>query len=132
METYEWYSQLLKPGWAPPSWIFGPVWSVLYIIIFITFGIVFVKTWQKELSFLIALPFILNLLFNFAFTPLQFGLRSNILASLDILLILLTLIWSMVAIFSRYPWITYAQIPYLLWVAFATAVQLTITRLNWK
>ncbi|OGF50878.1 MAG: TspO protein [Candidatus Firestonebacteria bacterium RIFOXYA2_FULL_40_8] len=132
METFEWYSKLLKPAWAPPSWIFGPVWSVLYIMILISFGMVFVKSWRKELSFLIALPFILNLLFNFAFTPLQFGLRSNLLAAVDILLVLVTLIWSMVSIFPHYSWITYIQIPYLLWVSFATVLQLTITGLNWK
>jgi len=132
LETFEWYSKLLKPAWAPPSWIFGPVWSVLYIMILISFGMVFVKSWRKELSFLIALPFILNLLFNFAFTPLQFGLRSNLLAAVDILLVLVTLIWSMVSIFPHYSWITYIQIPYLLWVSFATVLQLTITGLNWK
>jgi len=132
LKRFELYSSLLKPEWAPPSWIIGPVWLVLYIGIFITFGMVFVKTWQKQIPFVVALPFILNLLFNLAFGPIQFWLRINLLASADILLVLLTLIWSMAAIFSRYPCITYAQIPYLLWVSFASVVQLTITRMNWS
>ena len=85
---------------------------------------------QKKIAWIVALPFALNLLFNFAFTPLQFGLRSNILASIDILLVLSTLIWAMVAIYPHARWIAYAQIPYLLWVAFATVLQLTITYLN--
>ncbi len=132
MQTYEWYQQLIKPSWAPPSSVFGPVWTVLYIGIIISFGAVFVMAGQKKIALMIALPFILNLLFNFAFTPLQFGLRSNLLAAIDILLVLATLIWAMRSIFPYAPWITYAQIPYLLWVMFATVLQLTVTYLNSK
>ncbi|MFA6039325.1 MAG: TspO/MBR family protein [Candidatus Peribacteraceae bacterium] len=82
METYTWYQQLIKPSWAPPSTVFGPVWTVLYIGIIISFGAVFVMAAQKKIVMMIALPFVLNLLFNFAFTPLQFGLKSNVLASM--------------------------------------------------
>lgn len=130
MGSGDWYSQLLKPFWAPPSWIFGPVWSVLYIVIAISFGRVFVLAGQKKLGFIVILPFILNLVFNLAFTPLQFGLKSNILAAVDIILVLGTLIWAMVSIFPYSSWIAYIQIPYLLWVSFATVLQLTITKLN--
>ena len=130
METYAWYQALQKPWWAPPSWVFGPVWSVLYVIIALSFGTVFVMAGQRKIGWIVALPFALNLLFNVAFTPLQFGLRSNILASIDILLVLITLVWAMRSISPHAPWVTYAQIPYLLWVAFATVLQLTITYLN--
>jgi len=126
-----WYSTLLKPTWAPPSWLFGPVWSVLYIIIAGTFGYVFYKAYTGELSFLVALPFALNLFFNLIFTPLQFGLRSNALAALDITLVLLTLVWALVVIYPYYPWVSYINLPYLAWVLFATVLQLTITYMNW-
>jgi len=86
--------------------------------------------WQKQIALIIALPFVLNLIFNFAFTPLQFGLKNNLLAAADILLVLATLIWAMIAIFPHARWLTYIQIPYLVWVAFATVLQLTITFLN--
>lgn len=86
--------------------------------------------WKKEIAFLVALPFILNLIFNFAFTPLQFGLKNNLLAAIDVLLILGTLIWAIIAIFPHARWIAYIQIPYLLWVSFASYLQLTITFLN--
>lgn len=132
MQTYTWYQQLIKPSWAPPPAVFGPVWTVLYVGIFITFGAVFVMVAEKRVPWMVALPFALNLLFNFAFTPLQFGLRSNVLASIDILLILATLIWAMSAIWPHAHWVTYAQIPYLLWVMFATVLQLTITSLNYR
>jgi benzodiazapine receptor len=133
MTTYEWYKNLIKPSWAPPSWVFGPVWSVLYVIIFITFGFVLYKALTHKISWFIALPFILNLIFNFAFTPIQFGLKNNFLAMIDILLVLLTLIWALVSILKIYPefsWIVYLNIPYLLWVLFATVLQITITYLN--
>lgn len=128
--AYNWYSKLIKPSWSPPSWLFGPVWTFLYILITISFGKVFLMAWKKEIPFIVALPFLLNIIFNFSFTALQFGLKNNFLAAIDILLILSTLIWAMVAIYSYVPWITYMQIPYLLWVSFATTLQLTITYLN--
>lgn len=130
METYNWYSQLLKPSWAPPSWLFGPVWTVLYALIAISFGKVFLMAFRKEIAWLVALPFVLNLIFNFAFTPLQFGLKNNLLAAVDILLVLVTLIWALLAIYPHARWVVYINIPYLLWVAFATVLQLTITYLN--
>jgi len=130
MNSYSWYQTLEKPTWAPPANVFGPVWSFLYGLIAISFGFVFVKVFQKKLPKIVALPFVLNLIFNGIYTPLQFGLKSNVLASIDILLVLGTLIWSMVVIYKYHKWVTYIQIPYLLWVSFATVLQLTITYLN--
>lgn len=132
MNTSNWYSQLIRPSWSPPAWLFGPVWTCLYILIALSFGKVFLMAWQKQIALAVALPFVLNLIFNLAFTPLQFGLKNNPLAAIDILLVLGTLIWAMAAIYPHARWIAYIQIPYLLWVSFATVLQLTITYLNWK
>jgi len=128
--TYNWYQMLIKPSWAPPSWIFGPVWTILYGLIILSFGKTFLLFFHKKISFIVVLPFILNLIFNFIFTPIQFGLKNNILATVDILLVLSTLIWAMIAIYPYRKWIAYIQVPYLLWVSFATILQLTITYLN--
>jgi len=124
------YADYVQPSFAPPSEWFGIVWTILYIIIAISFGYVFYQTIRKKLPFMVALPFLLNLVFNFAFTTLQFGLQNLLLASIDIVLVLGTLIWAMVAVWKKYKWVTYAQIPYLLWVSFATVLQLTIFYLN--
>jgi len=130
MDNSSWYSQLIKPSWSPPSWVFGPVWTFLYILIAVSFGKVFIMYFQKRIPFIVLLPFILNLAFNFAFTPLQFGLKNNYLAATDIVLTLATLVWAMLAIYPYARWITFIQIPYLLWVSFATILQLHITVLN--
>ncbi len=130
-QTYTWYQTLIKPTWAPPSFLFGPVWTVLYAIIAISFGKVFMMAYQKQIPWIVALPFILNLIFNFIFTPIQFRLQSNLLAAIDIVLVLGTLIWALISIWPHARWITYANIPYVLWVMFATTLQLTITYLNW-
>lgn len=130
MNAFNWYSQLIKPLWAPPAWLFGPVWTVLYILIAISFGKVFIMAWQKKITFFIALPFILNLIFNIIFTPIQFGLKNNFLAAADILLVLGTLLWAIIAIYPYLRWAAYIQIPYLLWIIFATILQLAIIYLN--
>jgi len=130
MDTYNWYQSLIKPVWAPPSWLFGPVWTILYAIIAISFGAVFFQAFKNKIPRIVALPFGLNLIFNFVFSPIQFGLQNNFLAAVDILLVLGTLIWALVTIYPRMKWVALVNIPYLLWVCFATVLQLTITYLN--
>ena len=132
-QSYNWYSTLIRPSWAPPAWLFGPVWTVLYGIIALSFGTVFYKAFTGKIPWIIAFPFALNLFFNFIFTPLQFGLKNNLLAAVDIVLVLGTLLWALIAIWHYSPelrWVAYVNIPYLLWVSFATILQITITYLN--
>lgn len=126
-----WYQLLDKPTWAPPSWLFGPVWSVLYVIIITSFGSVFYKAFTKQIPWMVAVPFVLNIIFNLAFTPIQFGLRNNILATVDILLVLVTLVWALIAIYPHMRWVSFINIPYLAWVCFATVLQVTIMVMNW-
>lgn len=132
MQTSDWYKTLRKPTWAPPSSVFGPVWTILSIGIALSFGAALMMALEGKISWLILLPFLLNVIANVLFTPLQFGLKNNLLACIDVLVVLGTLIWAMTVIFPYAAWITYAQIPYLLWVSFATGLQVTITSLNSK
>jgi len=130
METSGYYKELRKPTWAPPGRIFGPVWMILYIIIFISYGYVVYLYFKNIVPFIVLLPFILNLVFNFAFTPIQFRWRNNGLAAIDIFLTVGTLLWALYAIHPYASWISYVNIPYALWGIFATALQLTITFMN--
>jgi tryptophan-rich sensory protein len=130
MNEAQQYTKLIQPSWAPPSWLFAPVWTVLYVIIAASFGAVFYQAGINQLPWIVALPFGLNLVFNFAFTPIQFGLKNNLLAAVDILLVVGTLVWALAAVWPYMSWVTYANIPYLFWGLFATGLQLTITYLN--
>ena len=130
MQTYQSYAKLKKPRWSPPAKVFGPVWTFLYALIAISFGAVFYKTATSEIPPLVALPFALNLVFNFSFTYFQFKLKNNYLAAADVLLVLITLVWATLSILPLAPWLAAIQIPYLLWVAFATTLQLTVTWMN--
>lgn len=125
-----WYESLVQPTFAPPAWVFGPVWTVLYIIIAVSYGYVLWLAIRKRISWRIVLPFVLNLLFNLAFTPIQFGLRNNALAAVDIVLVLLTLVWALMVIRPHARWVALVNLPYLGWVMFATVLQLSITWLN--
>ena len=130
MQEAQQYMEWVQPSWAPPSWLFGPVWSVLYFIIAVSFGYVFLKVFQGEIPKIVALPFVINLIANAAFTPVQFGLQNLWLAAVVILVVLVTIPWAMYAVWPYAKWVAYAQIPYLVWVSFATVLQLTITYLN--
>jgi translocator protein len=130
MNSSAWYQQLQKPSWAPPSTVFGPVWTVLYILIAISYFHVAKLFFTKQISFIVFLPFVLNIVFNVLYTPIQFGLKNIPLATVDILLVLGTLIWALIAIYPYARWVSYINIPYVLWVMFATYLQITILILN--
>lgn len=128
--TPEWYAQLIKPSFAPPAWLFAPVWTVLYVLIAISFGYVFYKIVRREYPIALGIPFVINLGANLLFTPIQFGLRNNILAFIDILIVFATIPWMIKVVWSRARWVAWLQIPYLLWVLFATILQTSVTWLN--
>lgn len=130
MDATEWYLNLVKPSFAPPSWVFGPVWAVLYTVIFITYSYIAIMIIKGIFPKRLLIPLILNLVSNVIFSPIQFGLQNNLLAAIDISIILGTLIWliSMLLPYSKV--LALAQIPYLLWVSFATILQYTILWLN--
>ena len=129
--TVSWYETLKKPFFAPPSWIFGIAWGILYPIIIVSFGYVFYQIFKKKISAKIALPFALNLVLNLLFSPIQFGLQNNLLAAVDITLTVATLIWAIKEIYPFSKSVALAQIPYLLWGIFATVLQYSVTILNW-
>lgn len=130
MDTREWYELLKKPSWAPRPAIFGRVWSVIYPIIFAVNIYVIVMLSAGTITWVVALPFWLNLFFNLAFTPLQFGLRNQLLSTICIVLVLATIVLAMGVIYPYSLVVVLAFIPYLLWVSIATVLQTSLWWLN--
>lgn len=130
MDWMKWYIGLAKPTWTPAPSTIGLIWRILYPIILISFLFVFVQAARKRVGWRVALPFAVNLVANLSFTPILFGLRSLPLASADVLVVWGTILWMIAAVWRRYRWVAVAQIPYLIWVSMATALQLSITWMN--
>jgi benzodiazapine receptor len=131
MDWMPWYNGLAKPSWTPAPATIGLIWQILYPIILVSFGFVFVQAFRGKLPSLVALPFAINLVANLIFTPIQFGMRNLPLALVDILIVWATIIWMMISIWSHYRWVAVAQGPYFVWVSIATVLQLSITAMNW-
>jgi benzodiazapine receptor len=130
MTWMEWYQSLTKPAWTPPPATIGLIWQVLYPVILISFGVVFVRVARRQIPWWVGVPFAINLVANLLFTPIQFGLRNLPLATLDIFIVWGTIIWMMVAIWRYRRWVALSQVPYLLWVSIATVLQVCITLWN--
>ena len=130
MNEKSWYSQLQKPTWAPDDKVFGQVWSKLYPIIIAVNVWVIVLLVQHKISWKVALPFWIKLFFNVIFTPIQFGLKNNLLAAIDVVLVFATIIWAMVAIWPYAYWLALAFVPYLIWVGIASVLQISILLKN--
>lgn len=140
MDWLTWYNALEKPSWTPEPRTIGLIWQILYPIIFVTFGCVFLQAGRGKLALAVALPFAINLVANLIFTPIQFGMRNLPLAAVDILIVWATIPWMMWAVWDRRraeglgkfgKWIAIAQVPYLVWVSIATVLQISITVMNW-
>ncbi len=131
MTRMEWYNTLAKPSWTPDGSTIGLIWTILYPVIVVSFGYVFVQAVRGKIPRAVAVPFAINLIANLSFTPIQFGLRNLPLAAADILVVLGTIVWSMVAVWPHARWVAVAQVPYLVWVGIATVLQLSITTANW-
>ncbi len=126
----EWYSSLAKPSWTPAPATIALIWQILYPIIVVTFGFVFAQAIRRKLPGKVALPFAINLVTNLMFMPIFAGLRNVSLATVDIVIVWVTIVWCAVAVWRYYRWVALAQIPYVVWVSIATIVQISITTMN--
>jgi len=122
-----WYPTLIKPWFTPPGWLFGPVWTALYLLMGVAVGLVWHKSTGINLALvLFAAQLVLNILWSFFF----FYLHAPALALVDILLleiavfIALVLFWRIVALAGI------LLLPYLIWVSFATVLNASIVWLN--
>ena len=103
---------MAKPAWTPAPATIGLIWQILYPVILVSFGFVFVQALRKRLPRRVALPFAVNIVANLLFMPIFAGLRSVPLAAADILIVWATIIWCVVAVWPVYKWVAVAQMPY--------------------
>ena len=124
-----WYATIAKPSWNPPNWLFGPVWTTLYVLI----GVSAWRVWRTGAfgrdRAALAL-FLAQWALNFAWSGFFFGLRAPGLALAEIV-VLLALIAATIARFARHDRVAAALlVPYIAWVAFATALNLALWWMN--
>ncbi len=125
-----WYAALNKPSWNPPNWIFGPMWSFLYILMGIAVGRVQGFGLENEMVKKGVGLFIMQLIMNLIWNPVFFGLKQPMLA-LGIILVLWFMILMTIRAFRKVDkTATLLMYPYLLWVSFATALNISIVMLN--
>jgi len=125
----EWFSMLAKPSFNPPSYLFGPVWTVLYILMGVSMFLIW-NTPKTELRQKALAVFGIQLFFNFWWSILFFSFHTIFLSVIDILIMWFLIIY-MITLFKKIiPVAAYLQIPYLFWVTFATVLNIFIWYLN--
>lgn len=124
-----WYRRLEKPWWTPPDAVFGPVWTVLFTLMGVAMYMVSRRDQHPYAPRAYALFFV-QLTLNMAWSPLFFGLRRPDLALVDIALLWLTLVAMIRTFHGIRPAAGLSQIPYLLWISFAAALNAAIWWLN--
>lgn len=129
-EWQGWYDNLNKPVWTPDGGTISLIWTILYPIIFITYGIVFYKIYKKKIPKKFIWPFLINLGANFLFTPIFFGLKNLPLSTVDILVVWVTIILTIKILWKKEKTLALLQLPYLIWVSIATYLQISITLFN--
>lgn len=129
MQNMEWYHSLNQPAIHPPDWVFAPVWSVLYIMMFLSLFLFLESDKTADKSAPLAL-FVIQLLLNLSWSPVFFGIK-NIEAALIILIMLWIFIAVVIVMFYKHSKISaILLIPYFLWTTFALYLNWQIFRLN--
>jgi translocator protein len=121
-----WYAGLAKPSWTPPSWLFGPVWSVLYLSMAVAAWL----AWRKGDAAVPLTLFAVQLVCNAAWSWLFFGLHSPGMAFIDIVLLWAAIVATTIVFWHRSVLAGLLFVPYLAWVSFAAVLNFAIWRLN--
>lgn len=125
-----WYAYLEKPWFSPPNWVFGPVWTVLYLLMGISLYLLLVGNGKKPQRKAALQAFNAQLFFNFLWSVLFFGLHSPISGLIGIFMLASTIILTIKLFYPISRTAAYLLIPYLAWVCFATVLNVGIFFLN--
>lgn len=124
-----WYAALSKPSWTPPAWMFGPVWSILYLMMAMAAWLVWRQAGLRAAVRPLTL-FLVQLALNASWSILFFGLRIPGAAFAEILVLWLAILATMIAFWRSTPTAGYLLVPYLVWVTFAAGLNFAIWRMN--
>jgi tryptophan-rich sensory protein len=125
----EWYASLNRPVISPPNWVFGPVWTILYILMGLSFYFIWMQP-PGNLRTMAIVIYLLQLFLNFGWSFLFFYFKQPGLALLEIIILWLGIIVMLFLFYKVRPAATYLNIPYFVWVSFATILNAAYFKLN--
>ena len=121
-----WYVDLIKPSFNPPSWVFGPVWTILYLLMGIALYLVWISKYEKKAFIAFGVQMFLNALWSVLF----FGLQNPLFAFIEIIFLWIAILITIVYFYRINKISAYLLIPYILWVSFAAVLNFFIFYLN--
>ncbi len=126
-----WYAGVVKPSFNPPNYLFGPVWTLLFILMGISLYIIWIskfkdKAYKKEVITIFAIQLILNIFWSILF----FGLESPMLAFFEIMALWISILATIIGFYKISRIASFILIPYILWVSFASVLNFFIWKLN--
>lgn len=125
-----WYPMLQKPLFTPPAWVFGPAWTILYLLMGVSLYLIWNKKLNKKAKSDCFAIFAIQLILNVVWSYLFFGLRNPFLGLVDIFVLWLAILFTTIKFVRLEKLAGYLLIPYLVWVAFASVLNLAIVLLN--
>jgi tryptophan-rich sensory protein len=125
----DWYRGLRKPAWTPPNWLFAPAWTLLYILIAVSGWLVWRKTGLAGAPAAFA-AYVLQLVLNAGWSAIFFGMRRPDLALFEVVALWIAIALTIVTFGQVEPFAALLLVPYLAWVTFAAALNLSVWRLN--
>jgi len=127
----DWYQELARPFGTPPNWVFGPVWTTLYVMIAVSIAI-YLRNRPVHAGHSVTALLIVHIVSNLIWTPLFFRLQSIALALVDIVILDITLVFLIVAFWKVSKPASILLWPYMLWVTYATYLNVAFLILNRK
>jgi benzodiazapine receptor len=126
----DWYANLNKPFFTPPDWLFGPVWTVLYLLMALSAFLVWQKGLESPIVRIALALYLLQLILNGLWTPLFFGLKVPLVAFIEILLLWTAIILTIIASARVSMPAALLLLPYIVWTSFAAVLNFSIWLLN--
>ena len=130
VSVHDWYPSLQKPSWTPPSWVFGPVWTILYLMMALAAWLVWRKRRMEKVRGALGL-FAFQLALNAAWWPLFFGLKNPLAGLLDIVPLWAAILVTLLSFRKISLIAAVLLVPYWLWVGYAAALNFAIWNMNW-